>query len=668
MRSFCLLFIGLFFLVVGFSIPATDLKCVSVDDDGNVTLTWTAIGANPDFVSYEIYSSPSITGPYALLQSVNDINQNTYFHNGAGADFVRRFYYIKSVGVASESFSDTLSTILLTLTNPGNGNANLIWNSPWTSFPPASAGYYLIERAFDAETFSFYDSSDLSLYVDTVALCSAQLRYRVGIQWDGCVMTSSSKEDFFRDLMPPAVPRLDSVSVSSVDGSVQIGWQPSTSLDTDGYLLYRFGGGIWSILDTVWGINNTFYNYLEADISNQTFSYRIAALDSCLNASPLGDIHTSLLLQYSVNQCGFSVNIGWNQYENMPGTTDEYLIYVSRNGADFLLETTIDGSQTSFLLGLLEDGAEYCFYVVAKSPLGIRASSPKVCFTFEAHLVPQDLFVRYIDVNDDKSIEVGVFVDNSIPFTSVKLWRMNADSSYRLMSEQAYNGSDFYQFTDGQVDTDRMRYFYKISLVDICGFDVLETDSMGSILLRGESLVDYKNDMQWTNFFGYQGGVQSYEIHRATALDGFYVFADAVSNADFVYVDDVFPLNQTGAKFSYYVSAIQDVNVYGLTDISRSNRISLYQSSNTFVPDAFTPKKLNPIFKPVNIFVDAANYQFIIYTRSGAEIFKTQNPNIGWDGTYNGGDASAGSYVYVIRYQKPDGSLYDKIGSLLLIR
>lgn len=668
MRLFCLLFIGLFYSAVGFSIPAVDLKCVSVDDDGNVTLTWMSIPANPDFVSYDIYSSPNLAGPYVLLQSIADINQNSYLHNGAGADFVRRFYYIKSVGTSAESNSDTLSSILLSLTNPGNGNANLVWNSPGSAFPPVGVGNYKIERAFDAGVLSLYDSSDVLLFVDTVALCSAQLRYRIIIQGDGCVFASASKEDFFRDLMPPAIPRLDSVSVSPVDGSVQIGWQASSSADTDGYLLYRFGGGIWSILDTVWGRNNTFYNYNEPDISSQTFSYRIAALDSCLNASPLGDIHTSLLLQYSVNQCGSSASMGWNKYENMPGTTDEYLIYVSRNGVDFLLESTIDGSQNSFILGLLEDGTEYCFYVVAKSPLGIRASSPIVCFTFQAHLVPPDLFVRYVDVNDNKHLDIGVFVDNSIPFTSLKLWRMNIDSTFSMISEQGYNATDFYQFTDGQVDTDRMRYFYKVSLVDICGFEVLETDSMGSILLIGESFVDYKNEMRWTEFFGYQGGVQAYEIHRATALDGFFAFADAVSSVDFVYQDDVFPLNQTGAKFSYYVSAIQDVNGFSHADRSRSNRITLYQSSNTFIPEAFTPKKLNPIFKPLNIFVDASNYQFVIYTRAGAEIFRTQNPNMGWDGTYKGSDAGVGIYVYFVRYQKPDGGLFERTGTVLLIR
>lgn len=668
MRWFRLLFLGFVFPSVVLSISTVDLKCLSVDDDGNVTLAWTPIAANPNFVRYEIHSSLSATGPFVFLQSVSDINQSNYIHNGAGADIMRRYYFVKTIGTSSENNSDTLSTILLTLSNSGNGNANLSWNSPGNNFPPETNGYYQIERAFEGGVLMLYDSSDVLLYTDTVALCSAQLNYRIYYQTASCIWASASKEDFFRDLVPPAVPRLDSVSVSPTDGSVQIGWQASSSLDTDGYLLYRFGGGIWSILDTVWGINNTFYTYEEADIVDQNFSYRIAALDSCLNASPLGEIQTSLLMQYDINQCASSVNLQWNQYEEMPGGVEEYLIYVSRNGADFEIESTVVGTQTSFVLESLEDGFEYCIYVVAKSSLGITASSPIICFDFDAHLKPEDLFIRYVDVNDNEEIDVGVFVDNSIPFTSLKLWRYKSDGGYELISEQAYNSTDFYQFTDGEVDTEIKRYFYKISLVDICGFELMETDSVGSILLTGESLDDLKNELYWSEYIGYQGGVQMYEIFRATVLDGFFSYADMVSDFTFSYQDDVFLLNHTGAKFLYYVSAIQDANDYGYSDQSRSNRIALYQSPNTFIPSAFTPEKKNPIFKPINTFVDASDYQFFIYTRSGAEIFNTNDPNVGWDGIYKGNKVQAGIYVYFIRYQNLDGDLFDKNGTVLLIR
>ncbi|MDD2411371.1 MAG: gliding motility-associated C-terminal domain-containing protein [Bacteroidales bacterium] len=644
------------------------MKCLSVDDGGNVTLTWTPIVANPDFVRYEVYSSLNVAGPYVFLQAIPNINQSSYVHNGAGADFVRVYYFVKSIGTSTESTSDTLSTILLTLTNSGNGNANLSWNSPGNNFPPATAGYYKIERAFEGNPMSLYDSSNVLTYADTIALCSAQLHYRVYYQNTSCISASASKEDFFRDLMPPAIPRLDSVSVSPADGSVQIGWQASSSMDTDGYLLYRFGGGIWSILDTIWGINNTFYNYNEVDIVNQTFSYRIAALDSCLNASPLGDIQTSLLLQYAVNQCASSVNLQWNLYENMPGGIQEYLIYVSRNGTDFEIESTVTGTQNSFVLESLVDGFEYCIYVKAKSTLGITASSPIICFNFDAHSTPEDLFIRYVDVNDNEQIDVGVYVDNTISFTSLKLWRYNEDGGYDFLSEQAYNGSDFYQFTDGNVQTERMRYFYKISLVDICGFEMPKTDSVGSILLTGIALESLINELLWSEYFGYQGGVQSYEIFRATALDGFFTHADIVSELTFLYQDDVFPLSHTGAKFSYYVAAIQDANSFGHTAQSRSNRVTLHQSPNTFIPNAFTPKMRNPIFKPVNAFVDASDYHFFIYSRDGTEIFKTNNPNMGWDGTYKGNNVQAGIYVYLLRYQNVDGKQFDKKGTVLLIR
>tara|TARA_B110000503_G_scaffold138793_2_gene225688 strand:+ start:109 stop:288 length:180 start_codon:yes stop_codon:yes gene_type:complete len=57
-----------------------------------------------------------------------------------------------------------------------------------------------------------------------------------------------------------------------------------------------------------------------------------------------------------------------------------------------------------------------------------------------------------------------------------------------------------------------------------------------------------------------------------------------------------------------------------------------------------------------------------IYNRWGEQIYKTNDINLGWNGTVGGTDAALGSYVYIIRYVASDGKEKQKKGTLTLIR
>ncbi len=670
MKTLKLFYIVIFFFTAKlYAIEPAVLKCLAVDDLGNVTLTWTPINNIAEFAAYEIYTSQNVSGPYTMIQSINVMNQSSFIHNGAGADISKKYYFIKTIGTTSVSYSDTLTTLLLLLTNPGNGNVNLSWNSPGAGYPPNSTvDWYEIQRKFPSSTMSTIDSTQNLNYVDTIALCAAQLSYRIVIEHDGCYSTSSSKEDFFRDVIPPSIPILDTVSVSFADDSVKIGWEPSSSTDTEGYIVYKFMGGIWSVLDTVWGINNTIYSYLDPTVLTSSQSYRIASLDSCKNASPLGSVHKTLLLQYQVNQCSQSVNIQWNEYENIPSGNLEYLIYVKRDAGDFALEGSVLQNQQSFTISNLLDGVQYCVFVSIKSNNGITASSPVVCFTYHKWVVPQSLFIRYADVNDDQYVDIGVYVDDTVDFTSMSFYKQNQNGTFTLLTTLPFNGTNFYKYTDTNVFTDKDTYVYKVKLTDICGFPSIESDTARTILLNRKSFVNYTNQLEWSPYYGFTGGIDSYEINRATGPDFSFQVSGSSAFNEFFYVDDVFNLGQTGAKFQYTVSAVQGSNIYGFNDRSRSNKITVFQHANTFIPNAFTPGKTNPIFKPENNFVNPENYTFSIYTRWGAQIFTTNDPNQGWDGSYQGSPVEMGMYMYVVKYFTIEKVWYDKKGTVLLIR
>ncbi|MFH1320335.1 MAG: PKD domain-containing protein [Bacteroidota bacterium] len=68
-----------------------------------------------------------------------------------------------------------------------------------------------------------------------------------------------------------------------------------------------------------------------------------------------------------------------------------------------------------------------------------------------------------------------------------------------------------------------------------------------------------------------------------------------------------------------------------------------------FIPNVFTPNKdeLNEVFLPIGEGIDENHYKMYIFNRWGDEIFYTDDPYLGWDGTANDGRELAQSEVYV---------------------
>lgn len=89
-----------------------------------------------------------------------------------------------------------------------------------------------------------------------------------------------------------------------------------------------------------------------------------------------------------------------------------------------------------------------------------------------------------------------------------------------------------------------------------------------------------------------------------------------------------------------------------------------------WVPNSFTPNKdgLNDIFLPTVKCV--AKYSITIYDRRGGMVFQTDNPEIGWDGTFNGIPCPAGVYDYIIHYVRYNNLKQELLtrGSIVLVK
>jgi gliding motility-associated-like protein len=89
-----------------------------------------------------------------------------------------------------------------------------------------------------------------------------------------------------------------------------------------------------------------------------------------------------------------------------------------------------------------------------------------------------------------------------------------------------------------------------------------------------------------------------------------------------------------------------------------------------FVPNAFTPGGLNPIFQPVLTNVSIENYEFKIMDRWGQLVFETNDKSVGWDGIVknSGKIASNDTFLYIIKYDNIDNQSVIKRGYVSLLK
>lgn len=88
-----------------------------------------------------------------------------------------------------------------------------------------------------------------------------------------------------------------------------------------------------------------------------------------------------------------------------------------------------------------------------------------------------------------------------------------------------------------------------------------------------------------------------------------------------------------------------------------------------YVPDGFMPGdgalEEDREWRVFGKHMDPDNFELMVFSRWGEIIFYTNNPYVGWDGTYRGRDMPAGTYNYILKFQPADLEATRKEAELL---
>ncbi len=120
-----------------------------------------------------------------------------------------------------------------------------------------------------------------------------------------------------------------------------------------------------------------------------------------------------------------------------------------------------------------------------------------------------------------------------------------------------------------------------------------------------------------------------------------------------------------------YVITLIANNQYGCSDAASLN-IHVKEVAGIYIPNSFTPNDdgLNDIFYA--IVRDYETFDMKVFDRWGGQIFSSNDPTIGWDGTFKGTKAKMDVYVYkiAVKFKSGKESFLTKnyIGSLTLVK
>lgn len=669
----------LFILIDAYGYEPPTLQCLQMPNATTLVVTWSNSADCSHFTEYEVYINGVLNSVFRPQSGHNccDISGNGF--TVPEADSYSCYFKAKDENGVFWT-TNTIQTLSLQVTTSTDSSiAYLSWRSPSSNLDNNTWGntfqifkkhYY--DAAFPTQPIATIPTTDTS-YADISDICHNTNSYYVSISniypQEGititCPFSTNIGTAFLVDRTTPNPPVLDSVTVDE-NNHVALGFHAPDE-NMYGFIAYYECETGWCPIDTIF--NTTYW----IDPHGDERCYRLAVLDSCINCSPMIiDAQCNLNLYLNgQNECNKTADISWSTYPNMADGIGEYEIFLSTdNGANYQsLGTT---TANTYTLTNLQNSTDYRVFVrVHNSTHTISASSNRIDFALGAAVSPDITFIRSVSVIDNDHIEIKVHTSgDTLPFHEIHLERSENGSDYTTLQTLPHHNSSEYEFTDNSAEFTKRLYYYRTCVTNSCNALGGYSNVEHNILLQGEATTAQENVLQWNNYGTGPADVNDYLIYRKTEIEPtFNELPGSITPATINnYHDDVSAMFENGSKFAYFVTAQVSDDEYGFNDQCASNYVTLQQLPNTYIPNAFTPLEAsNNVFLPKNAFVSGDSYTFAIYTRTGELAFYTRDPNKGWDGTTNGKLADTGVYVYKIAYSCPNGTRFEKVGTVTLL-
>lgn len=671
-------------------LKAPPIHCLEVQNNGDVLLSWEHADTSLlPFHSYKLYSSLSVAGPFTLIDSITDINTLSTTHWGAGANNHSVYYFLTTVysspGLPESDPYDTTRTIYLNITGttPPGSNATLTWNPTHNPLLATSSGVYEVWREYPAGTWLMAGNTSALTFTDTMIICNDLVPYRIEIKDtlsnsppgpSFCSSVSNINTAHYQYTYPPPPPEIFTVTVDSSASIPILTWKMSSYAGTEGYIVYTFSNGVYAFLDTMHNRSDTTLADMINDPCAGPVTYAVATYDSCGNVSLKSLHHNSIFPVIYQPYCNNEITISWNDYINMAPHVAGYQIYVMTDGGLPQLIATVSGN-TSFTHTNLSVGSNYCYLIRAFNPDNSQISESCIkCHILEMPEPPGQIYIATASVENNSSVIIKLFNDNpTLPVYSYDIYRSEDNFSYQPIGCVLSPAGQITDFSDHTAAFHTRSYYYLATVTDICGNITDTSNTVRTIHLKAEKVTFPRgNYISWNDYEGFNGLPTTYNLYRGVdAFPDLSPFISFTSSTE-EYTDGLGTLSDCKGFITYQIEAVEGPgNIFGLNERSFSNAVTLQMDPLVYIPSAFSPDGVvqeNRVFVPKGLCISPDGYGFSIFNRYGQNIFHTDDPEQGWDGTYDGKRVEEGVYAYIVNYTLPDGSNHIKRGTVTLIR
>jgi hypothetical protein len=636
------------------------IECIETDLNNNLIFNWTPVNdPNGDFVSYSILENNF------SVANIPNINSTFYLLSSSTASNEYELTVQSGCNGLTSTTNNPIENIHLILNNSGNGEAQLNWNDPIIPKPANYNDYYHIYKEYPAGNWFLYDSVPYGItsYVDTITFCSAFINYQIILNTNyNCNFSSNIAGDLLEDAIVPNQPIINTVSIDTLSGEVTIIWNQNSQEDTYGYVLYTQNeSGFLVELDTIWGIGNTTYSYL-INNSSGPLSYSVAAFDSCFTdalpptyqTSAKAEVHTTSFLEGNIDVCNRIINLNWTDYVGFENSL-KFEIWGKNNLGSWQLLGSTDENLFSIDLSV-GDNYEFVIKVIDTLIPNLYSLSNKINLSFTNAGGPTYSYIAGVNVQGESiGITHKFSLDGGV--NRIRLEKFDTDYNTYLEIDEKLADSDIIEFIDPDVEVDRRSYQYRTLSIDTCD-QITSISNIGKSIYLTVTTIEAEliNNLQWSPYELFLGNLKEYRIYRG--LDGIFDSNPIGITTPFIrtWTDTLEGyMDQFQGKVCYVIEAIEGANPHLNSEVTLSNVSCPVFSPQIYVPNAFTIGGNNPMFIPITSLHNINFYELEIYDRLGRQIFKTNIPNMGWDGIIEKTNRYAREGIYVYRLKLVDG-------------
>lgn len=368
-----------------------------------------------------------------------------------------------------------------------------------------------------------------------------------------------------------------------------------------------------------------------------------------------------------------AIDIDWNPYIGW-NEVDSYYVYRQERliPDSFTMIGKVDGNTF-----LYTDTTIYCrdelFYkILAKQKVNALphwswSDSTAAKPIYENTVPPNEIWRTTVVDDEYTNLEWLPITTNKFPIAYYKIQIQEGDKGFKELEEK-FDPSQI-SFENMKTKVDDFNYHYQMYAVDVCDDKSALSIPAKTVLLNVSMNQEFRPELEWTTYQGWNEGVEEYIIEMEDEFGGFTEIGRA-QPTDTTFIDEVSPFNCI-ENYCYRITAIRnqpDKQDSSFSVISHSNIDCAPVVSKIFVPNAFTINAdgLNDDFKVKGIYIK--RYNIKIFNRWGEKVYESDSFKENWDGTFGGQRASQGVFVYLIEAQGVDNKLYHLSGDVTLLR